>query len=148
LYLHLYYLQCIFMIKCNYDVIDLSIFIVYDVQYVASVYGSKINWIFVFSNHKWATRILNALVLNALVFMFLGVPFKNCAILLIYFSNLIYMYFHQGLKNLDIQKLIYHHFFFKNLKNEIFFLLVFGSIVVKTDNLHLFEKVINFLFHA
>jgi hypothetical protein len=35
------------------------------------------------------------------------------------------MYFHEGLKNVDIQKVIYHHFF-KNLsKHEVFCLLVF-----------------------
>jgi hypothetical protein len=69
-------------------------------------------------------------------------------VLLIYFSNLIYMYFHQCLKNLNIQKIIYHHFF-KNLLNiEIFCLLVFGGIVVKIDKYHLFEKVLIFLFHA
>jgi hypothetical protein len=63
------------MIKCNSDVIDLFIFVIYDVQYVATTYGSKINWIYVFVNHKWATHIL-----NALVFMFLktlSLFFKN-----------------------------------------------------------------------
>ncbi len=60
------------MIECSYDVIDLSIFIIYDVQYVAIAYGSKINWIFVFANHKWTTSIL-----NALVFMFLEICFKK-----------------------------------------------------------------------
>jgi hypothetical protein len=54
-----------FMIKCSYDVIDLSTFVIYDVQYVATTYGSKINWIYVFSNHKWTS-----LILNALYFMF------------------------------------------------------------------------------
>jgi hypothetical protein len=41
-----------FMIECNYDVIDLFIFIIYDVQYVAATYGSKINYIYVFANRK------------------------------------------------------------------------------------------------
>jgi hypothetical protein len=45
------------------------------------------------------------------------------------------MYFHQGFKILDI------------LKSEFFFLPVFGGIIVKMDNFHLFEKVLNFLFH-
>jgi hypothetical protein len=58
------------------------------------------------------------------------------------------MYFHQGLKNLDIQKMIYHHFFKNILKIEIFCLLVFGNIIVKMDHFHLFEEVLNFLFHA
>jgi hypothetical protein len=31
------------VIKCNFDVIDLSSFVIYDVQYVATAYGSKIN---------------------------------------------------------------------------------------------------------
>jgi hypothetical protein len=56
------------------------------------------------------------------------------------------MYLHQGLKNVDIQKMIYH--FFNLLKIEIFCLLVYGSIVLKMDNSHLFEEVIIFLFHT
>ncbi len=51
------------MIECRYNVIDLSIFVIYDVQYVVTTYGSKTNWIYVFINHKWTTPILNALVL-------------------------------------------------------------------------------------
>jgi hypothetical protein len=58
------------------------------------------------------------------------------------------MYFHQGFNNLDIQKMMYHHFLLNILKIEIFYLLVFGAIIVKMDNFHLFEKVLNFLFHA
>jgi hypothetical protein len=46
--------------------------VIYDVQYVVVTYESKINWISIFANHKWAT-----LILNALVFMFLGVCFKK-----------------------------------------------------------------------
>jgi hypothetical protein len=34
------------------------------------------------------------------------------------------------------------------LKIQIFCLLVFGSIVVKMDNFHLFEEVLKFVFHA
>jgi len=60
------------IIECSFNVIDLSIFIIYDVQYVASAYGSKTNQISIFANHKWITHIL-----NALVFMFLGVHFKK-----------------------------------------------------------------------
>jgi hypothetical protein len=80
--------------------------------------------------------------------MFLGVCFKKSATLLIYFSNLIYMYFHQGFKNLDIWQMIYHHFILNLLEIEIFCLLMFGGIIVKMDNFHLFEKVLKILFHA
>ncbi len=31
------------MIKCRSNVIDLPIFVIYDVQYVITAYGSKIN---------------------------------------------------------------------------------------------------------
>ncbi len=58
------------------------------------------------------------------------------------------MGFHQGFKNLDTQKIIFHHFKKHFLKIEIFCLLVYGSIVVKMDNSHLFEEVLKFLFHA
>jgi len=40
------------MIECNFDVIDLSVFVIYDVQYVVAKYGSKITQIYVFANHK------------------------------------------------------------------------------------------------
>jgi len=58
------------------------------------------------------------------------------------------MYFHQGLKNLDIRQMIYHHFILNLLEIEIFCLLMFGSIIVKMDNFHLFENVLKFWFHA
>jgi hypothetical protein len=58
------------------------------------------------------------------------------------------MYFHQGLKNLDILKVIYHHFKKISLKIEIFCLVVYGGIVVKMDQLHLFKEVLKFLFHT
>ncbi len=45
------------MIKCRSNVIDLPIFVIYDVQYVITAYGSKINWISIYANHKWATCI-------------------------------------------------------------------------------------------
>jgi len=51
------------ILDCNYDVVDLSILIMYDVQYDATTYGSKINWKYVFANHKGTTRMLNALAL-------------------------------------------------------------------------------------
>jgi hypothetical protein len=57
-------------------------------------------------------------------------------------------FFHQGLKNLDIQKMIYHHFLLNLLKIKIFCLFVYGGIVVKMDNLDLLEKVLIFLFHT
>jgi len=44
--------------------------------------------------------------------------------------------------------MIYHHFLKKFLKIKIFCLFVFGGIVVKTNNFHLFEKILKFLFHA
>jgi hypothetical protein len=56
------------------------------------------------------------------------------------------MYFHQGLNNLNIQKMIYHHFLKKISKIEIFCLFVYGGIVVKIDNSHSFEEVLKFLF--
>jgi hypothetical protein len=66
----------------------------------------------------------------------------------IYFSSLIYMYFHQSLKRLNIQKMKYNHFLLNLLKIEVFCLLVFKGIVVKMDNFHLFEEVLKFLFHT
>jgi hypothetical protein len=76
-----------FMIECSFDVIDLFIFVIYDVQYVASTYGSKINWTFVFANHKWPTSILNALVV-----MFLGIHFKKmCGFVNLLFKLNIYV---------------------------------------------------------
>jgi len=35
----------------------------YDVQYDATTYGSKINWIYAFANHKRITCMLNVLIL-------------------------------------------------------------------------------------
>ncbi len=98
---------------------------------------------YLYINHKWTTRIP-----NALVFMFLGVCFKKMCDFVNFISNSIYMYFHQGFKNLYIKKMIYHHFKKNVLKIEIFCLLMFGGFVVKMDNFHLFEEVIKFLFHA
>ncbi len=131
------------MIEYSYDVIELSIFVIYDVQYVPIAYGSKINWIFIFANHKWTTHIL-----NALIFMFSKFCFIKMCDFVNYFSNLIYMYFHQGLKKFNVQKMIYHHFHLNLSKVEIFCLLVFGDIVMKMDNFYLFEEVLIFLFHT
>jgi hypothetical protein len=39
-------------------------------------------------------------------------------------------------------------FFYNLIKLEIFCLFVSKGIVVKMDNFNLFEKVLNFLFHA
>ncbi len=47
------------IIECNYDVIDLLILVMYDVQYDVVAYGSKINWISLFANHRGATCMLN-----------------------------------------------------------------------------------------
>lgn len=55
-----------------------------------------------FANHKWTTNIL-----KSLVFCFL----KSVASL-IFFSNLIHMYLHKGLKKSKIQKVIYIFIFF------------------------------------
>jgi hypothetical protein len=44
--------------------------------------------------------------------------------------------------------MIYLHFSKTNSKIEIYILLVYGGIVVKMDNSHLFEVVLNFLFHT
>jgi hypothetical protein len=44
-------------------------------------------------------------------------------------------------KEFRYQKIIYHHFKENLSKSEIFCLLVYGSIVVKMDNFHLFEEV-------
>jgi len=69
------------IIECNFKVIDLSILVMYDVQYDAATYGFKINWIYVFANHKGAARMLNAWVL-----IFDGVHYKKiCG-----FNNLLF----------------------------------------------------------
>jgi len=44
--------------------------------------------------------------------MFLGVHFKKMCGFVDLLFKLNIMYFHQSLKNLDIQKMIYHHFYF------------------------------------
>jgi hypothetical protein len=44
--------------------------------------------------------------------------------------------------------MIHHHFLLNLSKIEIFYLFVYGSIIVKMDNSHLFEDVLNFLLHA
>jgi hypothetical protein len=132
-----------FMIECNYNVIDLSIFVIYDVQYVVVAYRSKINWIFVFANHKWTTHIL-----NALIFIFLGICFKKMC----NFVNLLFklnIYVHSSrFKNLDIHKMIYHHFLLNLSKIEMCCLLVYGGIIMKMDNSNSFEEVLNFLFYT
>jgi len=62
--------------------------------------------------------------------------------------SLFQMYFDQGSNNVKIQKIIYHHlkFFFKYW--NIYILLMYGGIVMKMDNSHLFEVVKFFLFYA
>ncbi len=44
--------------------------------------------------------------------------------------------------------MIYLHFFKKNSKIKIYILLVYGNVVVKMDNSHLFEMFVKFLFHS
>jgi hypothetical protein len=51
LYLHLYYLWYIFAWYIVVMMLLIYLFFTYDVQYVVVVYGFKINWIFVFTNH-------------------------------------------------------------------------------------------------
>jgi hypothetical protein len=80
--------------------------------------------------------------------MFLRIYFKKYVALFICFSNLIYMYFHQGFKNSDIQKMIYNHFLLNLLKIGIFFLLLFGGPIVKMNHFNLFEEVLKFLFYT
>jgi hypothetical protein len=57
------------------------------------------------------------------------------------------MYFYQGSKNLKIQKMIYFQFLLNISKIEIYFLFVYGCIVVKMNNSHLFEVVLKNLFN-
>jgi hypothetical protein len=58
------------------------------------------------------------------------------------------MYFHQSLKNLKILEITYLDFFFNFSNIEKKNWLVYGGIVVKMDNSHLFEMVLKFLFQA
>jgi hypothetical protein len=44
--------------------------------------------------------------------------------------------------------MIYLHFLLNISKTDIYFLLMYVSIVVKMDNFHLFEVILKFLFHA
>ncbi len=44
----------------------------YDVQYDVVVYGSKIDCIFIFANHKGTTHVPNTLII-----IFDGVPFRK-----------------------------------------------------------------------
>jgi hypothetical protein len=103
--------------------------------------GPKINWIFIFTNHNWA-----ACILNALFFIFLRVYFKNmCNFVNLLLKLNIYVLSSRFSK---IRYLENDYFVSNLLKIKIFCLLVFGGIVVKTDNFHLFEKILKFLFHA
>jgi hypothetical protein len=79
--------------------------------------------------------------------MFLGVHLlKMCNFVNLFLKFNIYV-FPSRLKNLDTQKMIYHHFHLKFLKIKINCLLVFGGIVVKIDNFKIL-KVFIFLFHT
>jgi hypothetical protein len=80
--------------------------------------------------------------------MFLGIRFEK----MYYFVNLllqlnIYV-ISSRFKEFRYSKNDISSFFFLKIKIEIFCLLVFGCIVVKMVNFHLFEKVLKFLFHA
>jgi hypothetical protein len=54
---------CFCIIDYNFNVINLSILVMYNVQYDAIAYGYKINWILLFVNHKRTTHTLNALII-------------------------------------------------------------------------------------
>jgi hypothetical protein len=56
------------------------------------------------------------------------------------------MYAYQGSKKFKFLDMI--HLFLNLSKIEIYFLLVYGGIIMKINNSHLFEVVIDFLFHA
>ncbi len=76
--------------------------------------------------------------------MFIGIHFLKMFGFINFFfsSNLIHRYFHQGLKSLEIQKMIYLHFLLNFSKIEIFCLLVCVDINLKMDNLYSFKKVL------
>jgi hypothetical protein len=64
--------------------------------------------------------------------MVLGLCFKkNYDFINLFFKLNIYV----------LSKMIYHHFLKNLLKIEFFFLLLFGGIVVKMDDFHLFKMV-------
>jgi hypothetical protein len=117
--------------------------LLYDVQYVAATYGSKINWISIFANHKWVTRVL-----NALIFMFLGIHFFfKCGFVNLLLKLNIYVFSSRFKEFRNLENDISS--FFLNLSNiEIYVLLVYGIVVVKMDNSHLFEMFLKFLFHT
>ncbi len=68
-------------------------------QYDATTYGSKINWIYVFANHKGTTCMLNALVLILeSVHSKKICGFINCSL------SLICMYVHQDVRVLKFKE--------------------------------------------
>jgi hypothetical protein len=89
----------------------------------------SITYTFVFANHK----CINFYVFKRFFFL--------SEFLLICSSNLIYMYFHQGSKNLKIYKMIYYLQFSILERLILFFMLMHETIVVKMANSHLFEMV-------
>jgi len=116
------------MIECNFDVVYLFMCHIWCVRCCHYIWVQN-NWIYVFRNHKWIC------ILNALVFMFMGVHFIKSVVLLILFSNWIYMHFYQGFLNPKIQKMTYLHFLkiFQRLKKII---IVHVSIFLKIDKSH------------
>ncbi len=66
-------------------------------QYDAIVYGSKINFIFVFANHKGTTHVPNTLII-----IFDGIRFRKMCGFINLLLSLICMYFHQDVKVLFI----------------------------------------------
>jgi hypothetical protein len=85
-----------YMIECNHDLM-IYLFVMYDVQYAVTIYGSKINCIYICI----CKPQMNITCIKCIHFYVFKSFLKN-AILLIFSSNLIYMYFHQGSKNLKI----------------------------------------------
>jgi hypothetical protein len=108
------------MIEYSFNVIDLFIFVIYDAQYVVTAHGFKINWIFIFANHKWATHVL-----NALVFVFLRVCLKTmCSFVNLLLKFNIFL-FSLGFKEFKNKKKIYFYFSFKSFKDwNIYFACV------------------------
>jgi hypothetical protein len=103
-----FFLMNFCIIKCNFDITHLLILIMYDVQYNTTTYGFKINWIFVFVNHKRITCVLDALVLT-----FDGVHFgKVCGF--INFLPKLNMYISSSrCKNIKNSKKVMFSFFFE-----------------------------------
>jgi len=80
--------------------------------------------------------------------MFLGVHFKKmCGFVDLLFKLNIYV-FSSKFKEFRYPKNDISSFLFLFLKVKIFCLLMYGGIIMKVDNFHLFKPVLNFLFHT